>query len=84
VKLELAKAGTEHKIFAFFGDYRDTNYSTAGQKAFRVSTPINNWVAVYPAHKTAVEAANSSGEDGASSLTAYASFIATFCYMFFF
>jgi hypothetical protein len=84
VKLELAKAGTEHKIFAFFGDYRDANYSTAGQKAFRVGSPINNWVAVYPAHKTAVEAANSTDTDGAGSLTAYASFIATFCYMFFF
>lgn len=80
--LTLAKAGTQRKIFGFFGDYTSEARTSNGTKAWFVGPTKTDFVAVYPKYKEALESASS--EDGAASFAAYSSFIATFCYMMFF
>jgi len=49
------------KIFGFFGDYKDQNFSTAGAVPFNTGSVIATWVPVHTAHKDAVDAKKSSG-----------------------
>lgn len=87
-QLTLEQADTQAKIFGFFQDFFASDYSGSSLVNYKQGTTLTNWVAVYPAFKTAVEAAaaaannsNSSGS-GALSLSSAAAAVAALYMLF--
>jgi len=85
-QLTLEQADTQAKIFGFFQDFFSSDYSGSSLVNYKQGATLTNWVAVYPAFKTAVEAAaaaaNNSSGSGALSLSSAAAAVAALYMLF--
>jgi len=83
-QLAIDQAGTQAKIFGFFQDFFGSDYSGNSLVNYKQGATLSTWVAVYPAFKTAVDAAaaaaqnnnSNAGGSGALSLSTAAAAIA--------